>query len=285
MSSAALSRWAGDALIPIDYCDPTEWVVEAADSWLTTDGTAFALRLHRDRFFAAAAERGAGLEGFTDAALASFWEASIAAIPAKGDWFPRVELQSKNGAASFLYRERTAPPLSSSVALATHRGPELRRVPTIKGPDLGAMMQVRRAAQERGADDGVILTPDGFVVEGGTTSIVWWRGDILFGAPEGPGWEEFDRVDSVTARSVFGLATALGVETHREPVTPAELDGTEVWALNALHGIRIVTSWVDGADEDGAGRGRLQLAELPGRLALWRSRREALRKPVRAAAA
>lgn len=282
MSSAALFRWAGGDLVPIDYCDPSEWVVEAADSWLTSDGSAFALSLHRDRFFAAATERGSGLEGFTDAALESFWGAALAAIPAEGDWFPRVELQSKDGAASFLYRERAAPASAPSVTLATYRGPDPRRVPRIKGPDLGAMMQVRRAAQERGADEGVILTPDGFVIEGGTTSIVWWRGDILFGPPEGPDWEEFDRVDSVTARSVFGLAAALGVETHREPATPAELDGTEVWALNALHGIRIVTSWVD---TEGAAASGPQLAELPGRLALWRSRREALRKPIRSAAA
>lgn len=282
MSSAALFSWVGSALVPIDYCDPAEWVVEAADSWLATDGAAFALGLHRDRFFAAAAERGANLDGFTDAALTSFWEASLAAIPTEGDWFPRVELRSKDGAASFLYRERTAPTLTPSVTLATYRGRDLRRFPKIKGPDLGAMMQVRHAAQEHGADEGVLITPDGFVVEGGTTSIVWWRGDILFGPPEGPGWEEFDRVDSVTARSVLGLASALGVETHREPVTPAELDGTEVWALNALHGIRIVTSWVDG---EGASTGGPQLAELPGRLALWRSRREALRKPIREAAA
>jgi hypothetical protein len=53
-------------------------------------------------------------------------------------------------------------------------------------------------------------------------------------------------------------------------VTPAELDGTELWALSALHGIRIVTSWVDGP----------QLAEQPGRLATWRTRLDALRKPL-----
>src|SRR5690606_17239881 len=155
MSSAALFRWAGGDLVPIDYCDPSEWVVEAADSWLTSDGSAFALSLHRDRFFAAATERGAGLEGFTDAALESFWGAALAAIPSEGDWFPRVELQSKDGAASFLYRERAAPASAPSVTLATYRGPDPRRVPRIKGPDLGAMMQVRRAAQERGADEGV----------------------------------------------------------------------------------------------------------------------------------
>lgn len=278
MSSAALFRWSGGALVPLDYCDPAEWQVEAADSWLVTEGTAFALGLHRDRFFAAAAERGAALEGFEGLQLDSFWNAAIESVPSSGDWFPRVELQSRAGAASLLYRERTAPDLTASVTVATHRGADPRQVPTIKGPDLSAMMHVRSAAQERGADEGVLLTPDGFVVEGGTASIVWWRGDILFAPPDGPEWPEFARVDSVTARSLFGLAEALGVPTHREPVTPAELDGAEVWALNALHGIRIVTDWVD----DAVGP---KLAELPGRLALWRSRRDALRKPARMAAA
>ncbi len=275
MSSAALFRWSGGALVPVDYCDPAEWVVEAADSWLVTEGSAFALGLHRDRFLAAATERGSALDGFADAGLESFWNAALDAIPTEGDWFPRVELRSKGGVASLVYRERTAPESTASIALATHRGADPRRFPKIKGPDLAAMMRVRAVAQESGADEGVLLTPDGFVVEGGTTSIVWWRGDILVAPPEGPEWPEFDRVDSVTARSLFGLAAALGVETHREPVTPAELDGTEVWALNALHGIRIVTAWVGGPE----------LAESPGRLALWRSRREALRKPMRAVVA
>lgn len=278
MSSAALFRWSGGALVPLDYCDPTEWQVEAADSWLVTDGAAFALGLHRDRFFDAVAERGAALEGFAGLELDAFWNAAIESIPSTGDLFPRVELQSRSGAASLLYRERTAPELTTSVTVATHRGHDPRRHPSIKGPDLAAMMHVRTAAQERGADDGVLVTPDGFIIEGGTTSIVWWRGDILFAPPEGPDWPEFARVDSVTARSVFGLAEALGVPTHREPATPAELDGAEVWALNALHGIRIVTNWIDETDGP-------RLAELPGRLALWRGRRDALRKPVQAALA
>ncbi len=278
MSSAALFRWNRGALVALDYCDPAEWQVEAADSWLVTEGTAFALGLHRDRFFAAAATRGAQLEGFDDLDLEAFWAAVVDSIPPTGDWFPRLELQARAGAASLLYRERTAPELTTSIRLTTHHGPDPRRHPTIKGPDLTAMMHVRSAAQERDADEGVLLSPGGFVIEGGTTSIVWWRGDILFAPPEGPDWPEFGRVDSVTARSLFGLAEALGVPTHREPATPAELDGAEVWALNALHGIRIVTAWVD----DTAGP---QLAELPGRLALWRGRRDALRKPIRAAVA
>ena len=93
----------------------------------------------------------------------------------------------------------------------------------------------------------------------------WWRGDILCSPPT-----QFERIDSVTARSVLTLATALGLDTHEEACTPAELDGTEVWALSALHGARIATAWVDGP----------QLAERPGRLGAWRARLDALRRPI-----
>ena len=82
--------------------------------------------------------------------------------------------------------------------------------------------------------------------------------------------DDIDRVDGVTVRSVVTLATALGIDVLHESVRPEELDGLEVWALNALHGIRIVTSWVDGP----------ATAEEPGRLATWQARLDALRKPL-----
>ena len=74
----------------------------------------------------------------------------------------------------------------------------------------------------------------------------------------------------MTARSVLTLARALGLDTHEEAVTPAELAGTEVWIVNALHGIRIVSEWVEGP----------QVAEKPGRLAQWRTRLGALARTI-----
>ena len=74
----------------------------------------------------------------------------------------------------------------------------------------------------------------------------------------------------MTGASLLGLAAALGVETRAERMMPSELDGCEVWALNALHGIRMVTAWV----------GVPQLAEKPGRIKAWRNRRQALCSPI-----
>ena len=260
MSETAIYRWHDGKLDPLEYCDMSEVSVAAADSWLVTDGTVLALDLHRSRFL-----------GAIDWALfpaldqEGFWDAAIAAIPRTGDWFPRVELQLRQGAPLLVFRLRSAPERNRSLRVATHRGADPRTAPLVKGPDTAALLRVRTEAQARGADEAVILSPDGYVIEGAYSSLLWWRGAILC-APS----LELERVDSVTARSVVTLATALGVDVYYESVTPAELDGVELWALSALQGIRIVVAWVDGPST----------AEEPGRLGTWRIRLDRLRKPL-----
>ncbi|MDO7882216.1 aminotransferase class IV [Salinibacterium soli] len=258
MSVQSIYRWHEGVLDPLEYCDMTLTVVEAADSWLVSDGLVLGIDLHRSRFAAAVPVE-------LEHEFEQFWDAALGLIPREGDWFPRVELHSRGGARQFVFRLRTAPERSRTAVLATWGGDDPRTVPTVKGPDLERLQGVRTAAQGRGATEAVILSPDGYVVEGAYSALLWWRGNILCGPPA-----EFARVDSVTARSVLTLAAALGIETFDEAVTPAELDGTELWVLSALHGIRIATSWVDGP----------ALAELPGRLESWRSRMSALRRPL-----
>ncbi|MET4782322.1 aminotransferase class IV [Glaciihabitans sp. UYNi722] len=260
MSVTTICRWHDGELDPLEYCDMSDVVIAAADSWFVTDGTVLALDLHRSRFWGAIDDR-----RFDDLDAEAFWNAAIAAIPRSGDWFPRVELQLRQGAPLLVFRLRSAPWRSRSVRLASHRGDDPRTSPLVKGPDTDALLRVRTEAQALGADEAVILSPDGYVVEGAYSSLLWWRGAILC-APS----LDLARLDSVTARSVIALATALGVEVYYESVTPAELDGVELWALSALHGIRIVTAWVDGPST----------AEEPGRLASWRTRLDRLRKPL-----
>lgn len=259
MSVQSILRWREGALEPLDYCDMTEAQVVAADSWVVEDGLALALDLHRDRFLGSAPPPARELD------LDEFWAAAIAAIPVSGVWFPRVELHAVGDSWRLLLRLREAPERRRSAVLATWEGPDPRRSPRVKGPDLDQLAAVRTAVQPLGADEAVLVTEDGAVIEGAYSALLWWRGDILC-APPG----EFARIPSVTARVVLTLATALGIDTHEEPVLPRDLDGTETWVLSALHGIRIATSWVDGPS----------LAERPGRLGEWRARLAALRRPV-----
>lgn len=269
MSAATTFLWrdepAPGRLEPRDDCDVHPATIDAADSWLVVDGRVRGLDLHRTRFLAAMSHSSRDPHLDSDLDSEAFWDAAVAAIPRDGSWFPRVELRTQLGRPQLLFRLREAPELRRTVTLATHRGRDPRTAPRVKGPDLESMLRLRTEAQGRGADDAVLLTPEGFVAEGSTTCVVWWRGDVLcIPSPE------IERIDGVTLRSVLALATALGVEVHHESARLDELDGLEVWALNALHGIRIAIGWVDGPET----------AELPGRLTTWRTRLDALRRPL-----
>ncbi|MBC7592085.1 MAG: aminotransferase class IV [Salinibacterium sp.] len=250
MSVASIFQWHGGELVALDDCDMTDTRIGVSDSWFTSDGRTLAPGLHRERFMRNATE------------AEEFWDAAVAAIPRQGDWFPRVEQHSSG---RLIFRLRPAPDRHRTAVLATWAGGDPRTQPTVKGPDLEAMLRVRCSVQPLGATEAVIVSEDGYVVEGAYSALLWWRGDILCGPPA-----ELARVDSVTARSALTLAAALGLDTHEEAVTPSELDGTELWALSALHGIRIATGWVDGPG----------LAEKPGRLATWRARLDALRSAL-----
>ncbi|KQQ00957.1 hypothetical protein ASG06_15960 [Rathayibacter sp. Leaf185] len=241
-------RWDGSALGPAPAGSSP---LDAADSWLVVDGRVRGLDLHRERFVQAAA-------GSADAS--DFFDAAIAALPRTGEHFPRVELT----AGVLQLRLRPAPPRGRSVVLWTSPV-DPRRTPERKGPDIGRLALLRKRAAAAGADEAVILGPDGAIVDGASSAVIWWLGDALVLPPA-----DSPRVWSVTARTLSVLAGALGVDVIEAPAEPASLDGREVWTANALHGLRLATSWVDGP----------ALAAEPGRLDTWQRRLDALRRPL-----
>ena len=258
-ASTTLWDWRGGGLVIVDHCELDEAALLVADSFLVSAGAVLALALHRERFIDSAVE-----SGFSDRAeLDAFWRTCLAVIPHDGDWFPRFELVTLRDAHLLRFRLRTAPALTDSVVLATADG-DPRRVPQLKGPDLAALSRLRQQAQRQGAQEAVILD-DGRVSDGSTTALLWWRGDTLFTPPL-----VLPRVDSVAARTVRGVAAALRVPVDEEAVTPAELEGTTMWAVNALHGIRAVERWVDGP----------ALHQDPARTTAWRARLTALARPL-----
>jgi branched-subunit amino acid aminotransferase/4-amino-4-deoxychorismate lyase len=50
----------------------------------------------------------------------------------------------------------------------------------------------------------------------------------------------------VTVDVVRQMASEAGVDVRYEEFAPADVDGQDLWALNALHGIRGVSVWNDG---------------------------------------
>lgn len=230
--TTTLWRWNGTALVAAHEPGTSPDVV---DSWLERDGHVGSWHLHRRRF--AASLPGLDVDDFLDEVRRR--------IPHEGQWFPRVEAHGED-----LYlRVRPAPELRTGTVLWIPPTPDPRLFPLTKGPDLPALGELRAQARARGADDAVLYTEDGLVVEGANCALAWWEDGGLM-IPEHP-----RRMPSVTVAATAEILGALGAR----PVTLAELRGFPVWAGSALQGWTEVTAWVnpDGVRSPAAG------AELP----------------------
>jgi branched-subunit amino acid aminotransferase/4-amino-4-deoxychorismate lyase len=244
-------RFNGTALVPLEIDSNLAFFV--ADSWLTVDGATVALDRHLARF-----AQSADAQGLVRP-LDEFFTAVVVAIPSTGAWFPRVELTVRGELQLSL---RKAPERTLDV-IAWSSPTDPRTEPALKGPDIPALEELRVQARATGATEPVILNSEGFIVDGATTCLMWWREGILYTPPA-----EYARVDSVTVSVVRDLAAAAGVSVREELAGASDLAGAEVWALNALHGIRPVRSWIGGPE----------LTVDPERLGTWRQWYESARQ-------
>jgi len=236
--------------------------IRIVDSWLVDRGRVRAFEAHAGRFSAACAE----LFGLPTGPTREFMRAVADRLPARGRWFPRTELVLAAGGPRLQLWIRPAPPPGRTVRLWLPAMPDARTCPRIKGPDLDWLARQREAAVAAGADEAVLVSQDGRLLEGSTTSIMWWRDDTLCAPAEGGGL-----LPGITRSVLLGAAAASGVPVAFGSPAPAELAGREVWAVNALHGIRPVTGWV-GAD----------IAPGPvGRAARWQRYLNEIAVPIR----
>jgi branched-subunit amino acid aminotransferase/4-amino-4-deoxychorismate lyase len=226
--------------------------VRVIDSWLVNDGRARAIDAHLRRFSAACAAVSSADDtavrspagGVPRADAERFMRMALRQIPATGRWFPRAELALVDGAYRLRLWLRPAPPPAQSIRLWVPPEPDQRTCPRIKGPDLAYLSALRDTAVTAGADEAVLLSPDGTVREGTTTSILWWRDEVLCAPPS-----DDPLLPSVTRAVLLEAAAARNIPVAFEHATPAELAGLQVWAVNALHGIRPVTSWMKGLSQ------------------------------------
>ncbi|HEY2204438.1 MAG TPA: aminotransferase class IV [Pseudonocardia sp.] len=236
------------------------------DSFLVEDGRVRALEAHHRRFRGSCAAfpgprpggpgPGPGLARSVDGFLA----AAGRALPVRGRWFPRLEAHPE----AFVLWLRPAPATTDRVRLWTYPEPDPRRHPAVKGPDLPLLADLRSAASERGADDAVLVAPDGAVVEAAHSALLWWRGDRLH-HPD----PALPALSSVTAVLVVEAARAEGHPVVAERCPPPALAGAEVWAVNALHGIRPVSGW-PGPESPSDGTSGALTGVDPHRLARFR---------------
>jgi branched-subunit amino acid aminotransferase/4-amino-4-deoxychorismate lyase len=205
----------------------------AADSWLVRDGRVRGLSRHRDRFLHACAEAGGSSAGQS----AEFWRDMAAMLPRQGSWFPRVELMA-DGPAPLRLRLRAAPTLAAGVRVWAAGQPDPRAVPRRKGPDLDTLARVRRRASVAGAEEAVLTTAAGVVLEAANSSVLWWEdGTLCLPSPKLP------VLAGVTTGLIQERARRSGIHVVHRERSVEHLGGREVWLVNALHGIRPVIGW------------------------------------------
>lgn len=233
----------------------------AADSWLLRDGRVRGFDRHRERFLRACGECGAP----PMRRLIEFWHDMTAALPRTGEWFPRVELAA--GSLELRLLLRHAPPLGTDVRVWAAGQPDPRTVPRRKGPDLDALARVRGRSPGAGAgaDEAVLIAPSGAVLEATSSSVLWWEDDTLRLPPL-----RLPVLAGVTMRLIQERAERTGTRLAFRERTLAELDGREVWLVNALHGIRPVSEWT----------GRLMTAGPAVRAPEWRKWLDDIMEPL-----
>ena len=219
-----------------------------------------ALHLHLARF-RAGIERVARSHAINTDALDvdSFLASAVEAIARTGECFPRLELcvnpasARDRGTGARQRTQLTAPEAGLALRVSLRPLPKLtetvelvsaRTPPPVdartKGPNIS---RYSRLNQRTGAET-LLLDADGSVREGATTSLlVWDRGTLLVSA-------SVERVDSVCERLVSAHARERGLPVERRALLPEELIGRELWAVNALHGIRPVVA-LDGVERHG----------------------------------
>ncbi len=244
MVDTTIYRWANGSLAVEEWCDTNPGAVRVADSFLLVDGAVVAFDRHVARFAEGLHAQGIAVDA--DA----FATSVVAHLPRDGRWFPRLEAIDYGDGALLRLLVRPAPDALDTATLAT-ASVDPRTLPTVKGPDLAALGNLRR---DSGADEAIILT-DGIVTEGAWSSIVWWTNDRLHRVDPA-----IPRLSSVTEEVLVDHARYIGAPIADSRVTPEEMEGSEVWVLSALHGIRVATVWIGGPT----------LHVEPGRVEYWR---------------
>jgi branched-subunit amino acid aminotransferase/4-amino-4-deoxychorismate lyase len=210
----------------------------AADSWLVDDGRVRAVERHWARFSATCSEHDVEPE-----ALAALRASVERALPARGRWFPRVEMREDGELA---FHVRPAPPREPTVVAWIADVPDPRRAPRRKGPDLERLAALRERAAPHGAGEAVLSDADGHLLEGAFTSLLWWEGETLWAVPD-----DAPILPGITRSLLLDLAGERGTPVARRRPVPRELAGRETWLVSALHGIRAVTRWTNAGPPAG----------------------------------
>ena len=186
--------------------------------------------------FALTARAASGHNPSLLASLDGFLAESVDQISEFGAGWPRLELWGNTDDADnprhyeLRLALRALPALGASIGLRSSIARGVRH-PERKGPNIARYADLNRHLEA----EALLLDQHGYVLEGATTSLVWWQDELLSLAASA------GRVDSITEALIVEYAQSRGVRVVHTNALPSDLANAEIWAVNALHGIRPVT--------------------------------------------
>lgn len=164
-------------------------------------------------------------------------------IASYGAGFPRIEFRMAGSELLFNLRHRPLPQLTNELQMRTCV-PSKQVRPATKGPNI----EYYRSLNAQLGVEALFCSPTGSVVEGATTTLLWWNGETLHHvSSHAEDGTKLARVQSITESLVLDIADQLHFKTSAQDIPASELASSEVWAVNALHGIRRV-SRIDGIE-------------------------------------
>lgn len=106
----------------------------------------------------------------------------------------------------------------------------------------GNRLPYRQAAREmaqKGAKEGVLLSPDGYLVDGTTSNFFWVRDGVVM-TPS----LDLGGLPGITRQEVLDLAMAEGMPVEAGKYTPDSIfTADEAFCTNALIGVLPITAW------------------------------------------
>jgi 4-amino-4-deoxychorismate lyase len=107
----------------------------------------------------------------------------------------------------------------------------------VKSLSYAVNMASQRWAAERGADDVLWVSADGYALESPTASLVWLSGGVLSTVPAEP----TGILPGTTARWLLDHADRLGWTAAQRMITPAELTVVDgVWLVSSVRGVAAI---------------------------------------------
>ncbi|APT84297.1 aminotransferase class IV [Corynebacterium aquilae] len=145
---------------------------------------------------------------------------------------------------TFLVQHRPDRPVKDKIALWGHLQKDERINPTVKGPDLYWLAQLKNKAQTHGAHEALLVDERGHVIEAIHASVLALKDNTIH-------ISDHPRALPPTMRPlVLNYLTDrfdIDVESHPEGLSPELVRSSEVLLTNSFHGVQQVTQLLEYA--------------------------------------